>query len=154
MSVFSKENLGEALVYPTASPAVDDALLGEGFADALRGEFNGITAPPEQYDQAARIAAVCKEVYDSIPKRMALSDLLRETHAKLLEAYGEVVSEQARDMLITSKLAEILREVATYAVEQYTRRTGERWEWKDDPEPEPEEATMHFALDEKGNVTF
>jgi hypothetical protein len=56
---------------------------------------------------------------------------------------------------VNERLAEVLREVATYAVEQFTRRTGQPFQWVDEPEPPQEDLILAtFGLDENNNVVI
>ena len=65
-------------------------------------------------------------------------------------AHGELTLDIDRD-----KIVEVLREIATISVEEFTRRTGQPFLWVDEPElPVDDTPMMSFSLDEKGNVTW
>jgi hypothetical protein len=99
-------------------------------------------------DDGTAAAAVMKAIYDEIPAKIGIRAILLDAHARLVPV--------CRPELLPAKIAEVLREIATYAVEQFTKRTGEPFEWTDEPEwqPDGENVIMSFALDAKGNVVF
>ena len=87
-----------------------------------------------------------------------LSDAVRDAHRRLGAVAvepGEIGPSPVVGQLINNMLVEVLREHATVAVEEFTRRTGQPFWWEDEPEPQvDEQPMMHFSIDEKGNVTF
>jgi hypothetical protein len=94
------------------------------------------------------MAAICAE----LPTRLNIVEILRDAYNRLSRAAEpDVLPPQ----FFADKVAEVLREIATHAVEEFTRRTGQPFLWVDEPEmKEPDEPLMSFGLDEKGNVTF
>ena len=111
----------------------------------------------------ARVAEALKAIYDEIPQRLAVTTIIRDAHRRLYAAAGIATDSIATDPAtlavhtdIRGKLVEILREIATVAVNEFVARTGQSFMWKDEPEWEPDEGNvlMHFSVDAKGNVVF
>ena len=94
---------------------------------------------------AKEMTAICAE----LPARLNVVGILRDAHARFHAA-----APDAPEAIIADKIVEVLREIATHAVEEFTRRTGQAFMWVDDPEPPPDDAPFTFAVDAKGNVTF
>lgn len=92
-------------------------------------------------------------ITNEIPTRMNVVSILRDAHARLVAA-----APDAPPALIAEKVVEVLREIATHAVEEFTRRTGQPFLWVDEPElPEDSEPLMSFGIevkDGKGHVIF
>lgn len=102
-----------------------------------------------------RVTEALKAIFDEIPTRLNINALVKDAYERLAaaaQADGTPLEH------INDKLVEVLREIATHTVEQFTRRTGQPFWWTDEPEWEPNadgsNVTMHFSLDEKGNVVF
>lgn len=91
-------------------------------------------------------AAICKE----IPSLLNIRTILNEVYARLIAIPGvSALPQQA----ILEKVVDVLREIATHAVEEYTNRSGQPFLWVDAPEEQVEEHTfMTFAFDEKGQI--
>ncbi len=90
--------------------------------------------------------AICAE----LPARLGIVTILRDAHERLVAA-----APDAPASFVAEKIVEVLREIATIAVEEFTRRTGQPFLWVDEPElPADDEPLMTFSLDEKGNVVF
>lgn len=101
-----------------------------------------------------RVAAVMKALYDEIPARLGINAFLADAYHRLMVATDGMDAE-ARRMMVNNGVAEALREIATYAVEQFTKRTGDPFQWADEPEQPADDAPlMTFAVDAKGNVVF
>ena len=102
----------------------------------------------------AKSNAELRAILDEIPKRLDVRGILAEAHRRLLDVMP-FEGGAMRETLLREQVTEVLREIATHAVEQFTRRTGEPFWWHDDPEPvADDQPMMHFSLDEKGNVVF
>jgi hypothetical protein len=104
----------------------------------------------EPDDIGARIAKEFAAICAELPKRLDVVGILRDANARLVAAAGSAVPAQ----LLTDKVVEVLREIATIAVEEFTKRTGQPFLWTDDGSDEPEEVLMSFGLDDKGNLVF
>ncbi len=107
----------------------------------------------EENSLGTRISDVMANLTDSIPKRLDIVGLLRDAHESIIRA-------AAPDMLppevIIDKVTEVLREIASHAVGEFERRTGQQFLWVDEPE-EPPEMLMSIGIevkDGKGHVTF
>ena len=74
----------------------------------------------------------------------------RNAHARLSAAVS------APEAMVAEHLTEVLREIASQAVHEFERRTGQQFLWIDEPDPaeDPNNALMEFRLDDKGNVTL
>ncbi len=107
-------------------------------------------------DVDVRIAAAMKEIFNDIPLRVNINGIVKDAYERLMAAVSGDSSPAPQTQIVAEKIAEVLREIASYAVEQFTRRTGQEFLWVDEPEPEQDEdnTLMHFTLDEKGNVVF
>ena len=98
----------------------------------------------------ARVAEEMKTICAELPARLSIVAILRDAHTRLVAA-----APDAPPTFITEKIIEVLREIATHAVEEFTRRTGQPFLWVDEPElPVDDMPLMSFSLDDKGNVTF
>lgn len=101
-------------------------------------------------DIGERISKEMAAICDELPARLNIVAILRDAHARLAAA-----APDAPDPFLAEKITEVLREIATHAVEQFTRRTGQPFLWVDEPELPPDDTPlMSFGLDDKGNVTF
>ncbi len=95
---------------------------------------------------AKEFAALCAE----LPTRLNVVGILRDAHARFVAIAPDAPAE-----FVSEKVVEVLREIATHAVEEFTRRTGQPFLWVDEPElPADETPLMSFSLDEKGNVVW
>lgn len=103
----------------------------------------------EPDDVGARIAKEMTAICTELPARMNVVGILRDAHARFVAAAPDAPAE-----FISEKVVEVLREIATHAVEQFTRRTGQAFLWVDDPPMEEPEAVFSFSVDNKGNVVF
>lgn len=113
-------------------------------------ELEKATTPLNSEDIGARITKVMTEINNDLPSRLNIVSILRDAHTRLIAAAPE-----APEAFISEKIVEVLREIATHAVEQFTRRTGQQFLWVDEPELPPDDTPlMSFHLDDKGNVTF
>ena len=95
-------------------------------------------------DPGSRINEAMRAICDEIPARLGIQSIMLDAHKRLAEACPE------HPEFVTEKLAEVLREIATVAVEELTRRTGEPFLWVDDPAQAAQdgEPLMSLALDE------
>lgn len=101
-------------------------------------------------DVGARVADVMTAITKDIPGRLNIVGILRDAHAQLAAAAPDLPPA-----FLADKVVEVLREIATHAVEEFTRRTGQPFLWVDEPElPEDPEPLMSFRLDDKNNVVF
>ncbi len=109
-------------------------------------EPSTMSTPDERV--AKEMAAICAE----LPKRLNIVEILKDAYNRLSRAAEpDVLPPQ----FFADKVVEVLREIATIAVEEFTRRTGQPFLWVDEPElPADDEPLMTFSLDEKGNVVF
>ena len=104
----------------------------------------------EPVDIGARIAKEMEAICTELPQRLNVIGILRDAHARIVAA-----APDAPPAFISDKIVEVLREIATHAVEEFTRRTGQPFMWVDEPEqPVDDTPMMSFSLDEKGNVTW
>lgn len=97
-----------------------------------------------------------KAVFDAMRARLdaCINECIREAHHQIRALLTEG-DAAAREQHAAALLAEVLREIATRAVEVYTQRTGQPFWWVDEPEIKLDEPLlMEFRLDEKGNVVF
>jgi len=105
--------------------------------------------PPDVFGTLAaeETAKICAE----IPARLNVVSILRDAHARLVTAAPDAPPE-----LIAERVVDVLREIASHAVDEFTRRTGQPFLWVDEPDPaeDPDNVLMSFSLDAKGNVTF
>jgi hypothetical protein len=101
-------------------------------------------------DIGVRIAKEMEAICAELPARLNIVTILRDAHTRIAAAVPD-----APPAFISDKIVEVLREIATHAVEEFTRRTGQPFMWVDEPEPPVDDTPMmSFSLDEKGNVTF
>jgi len=99
-----------------------------------------------------QITDVMKTLCDEIPARMNIVSILRDAHARIAAAVPTGVPPE----FVAEKVVDVLREIASHAVDEFTRRTGQPFLWVDEPDPaeDPDNVLMSFGLDDKGNVTF
>jgi hypothetical protein len=101
-------------------------------------------------DIGARIAKEMEAICSALPTRLNIVGILRDAHARIAAA-----APDAPPAFISDKIVEVLREIATHAVEEFTRRTGQPFMWVDEPEiPVDDTPMMSFSIDKKGNVTW
>lgn len=93
-----------------------------------------------------------KEIFAEIPKRLNINAIVLDARDRMFAAVK--TPDEVALSFIRDALTEVIREIATYAVAQFEGRTGQKFFWSDDPEPEPEATLMHFSVDVKGNVVF
>lgn len=113
-----------------------------------------------------KLSEAAAAIFAEIPAKLAIRAILLDAHARLKDAALEGLSDHERDLYrsgrlpavgdaIKVKIAEVLREIASSAVEEFTRRTGEPFLWVDDPLPPVNDTPiMSFHLDARGNVCF
>jgi len=107
-------------------------------------------APPTE-NFGAQLTEEVTKICAEIPDRLNIVGILRDAHARLTAAAPNVPVE-----VIAEKIVDVLREVASVAVDEFTRRTGQPFLWVDEPD-EPEEMLMSIGVevkDGKGTVTF
>lgn len=115
-------------------------------------------SPPGATVDARTRAAndVMTAIHAEIPARVGLTAILVDARDRLLAA-TEGLPDAVRLVYVGDKVAEVLREIATYVVEQYTRRTGDKFNWEDE-EWEPEDATYatvgFMGVDERGHLVI
>lgn len=149
------EALMEELVYEEPFSVAATTINGESVRNLTIqpcGCFTGEVQVSADTDDgsllAAEVAAICK----TIPARLNIRAILVETHSRLRGVQG---ADKLPEQAIMEKIVDVLREIATHAVEEFTRRTGQPFLWQDEPEqPQDEEPMMSFAVDPKGNVVF
>lgn len=120
-----------------------------------------------QSDIGARLGDAMQKICDELPARLAVRAILLDAHKQLVEAVESGMDESmlakrrsgmlpAIDEMVSIKVAEVMHEIATIAVEEFTNRTGQPFLWKDEPEYEPEQDNiiMSFHVDENGVVGF
>jgi len=107
-------------------------------------------------DIGVRVAKEMEAIFDELPGRLNIMGILQDAHGRLVAAASAPnVPALVPAQLIVDKVVEVLREIATQAVGEFTRRTGQPFLWVDEPEfKEPNEPLMSFGLDDKGNVVF
>jgi hypothetical protein len=100
-----------------------------------------------------RVSEAMTAIYKDLPNRLNINSILQDALAKIGQA---ALPDVLLPTFLTDKLIEILREIATYTVEEFTRRTGQQFFWVDevDPAEDGKDVLMSFSLDEKGNVRF
>lgn len=109
----------------------------------------------ESEDVGVRVAKEMEAIFDELPGRLNIMGILQDAHARLVAAATAANAPAPVSALIVDKVVEVLREIATQAVGEFTRRTGQPFMWVDEPTfEEPAEPLMSFALDAKGNVIF
>lgn len=103
-------------------------------------------------DLGARISEAMTTICAEIPKRFDIRTFLQEAFNRISKA---AEPDEVPQQFMIDKVTEVLREIATHAVDEFTRRTGQPFLWVDEPELPPDpEPLMTFSLDDKGNVTF
>ena len=105
-------------------------------------------------DVGARISAEMTSICKEIPERLNIQAILLDAHKRLTAAAGDTVLPSS---FWNDKLQEVLREIASHTVEEFTRRTGQPFLWVDEPDLsdlDGGDVLMHFSLDEKGHVRF
>ena len=113
-------------------------------------------------DMAVRVNAAMEEILAEIPGRLNIRAILVDAHRRLVEvAAGGPTQHPALALapevsqIVGHKIAEVLQEIATIAVDEFTNRTGQKFNWVDEPdESENDEPLMSFGLDDRGNVVF
>lgn len=107
-----------------------------------------------EHDLATRISDEMTKIFEELPKRLNIAGILRDIHQRITLAVG---SDTVPPAFINEKVVEVLREIATHAVEELTRRTGQPFLWVDDPPEVEPETIMSIGVevkDGKGNITF
>lgn len=108
-------------------------------------------APPETDLRLSKeVAKICAE----IPTRLNVVGVLRDAHERFVAA-----APDAPPAVVAEKVVDVLREIATHAVEEFTRRTGQPFLWVDEPDPaeDPDNSIMSIGVevkDGKGHVIF
>lgn len=108
-------------------------------------------------DPGIRISEVMTAITAEIPKRLNIIGILKDAHERISRA---ATPDVLPANVIIDKVTEVLREIATHAVEEFTRRTGQAFLWVDEPDEEPEilpggEPTFGVNVkDGKGYLSF
>jgi hypothetical protein len=147
-----------------------------GWGDQPGADFESPCDRPDAAEPTAlvpttgeRINDAMQQIIEDIPERLGISEIVADAHRRLLDAAAGGSANPALEQIIGDKLIEVLREIASYAVQQFEGRTGQRFMWVDDdadaedggifgPEPKPEpqapQGGPQFRVDEKGHVVF
>ena len=106
-------------------------------------------------DVGVRLSQAMEAISAEIPARLNVVGILRDAHERITKA---ALPDVLPPEVVTDKVTEVLREIATHAVEEFTRRTGQAFLWVDEPEPDAgDDVVMSFGIDVKdgkGHVTF
>ena len=98
----------------------------------------------------AVLTAEIEKIYAEIPNKVDVVAILTDAHARLVAAAPTAPPE-----VIAERLVDVLREIATHVVAEFTLRTGlDFWIDRPDPAEDPANALMTFSVDEKGHVRF
>ncbi len=101
-------------------------------------------------DVAERLNTTTQAIFAEIPKRLGIDEIVKDAYGRLLKECPD------HPDLVVQKLVEVVREIATHAVSEFTRRTHEPFMWVDEPDfnPSTDNVLMNFALGPGGHVIF
>lgn len=79
----------------------------------------------------ARVSETMTTILAEIPVRLGIRAIAVDAHRRLVEAAGVPLTPEVAQF-IAGKVAEVLREVAAHAVDEFEQRTGQSFLWHDD----------------------